>query len=168
MSRNRILDSGIRTELTRSAISNLFSLQIRCGPFTLLFAYHHHQLRHPSLPGKTSNQHVISGFRRLFKEIFALLRSYAAYIGCRSSTFRGKLPVPPSRVKKEREDLVHTAAEAWNRARHKPVRRTLYVTLRDSIRADWSMKIGRTGCPETSVSDRKFTMCNIPEEGKFW
>jgi hypothetical protein len=164
MSRTRRLVSGIRTELTRTAVSNLFSLQICCGTFTLLFVYKH--LRHRCIPGKTSNQHVISDFRRLFNEIFGILRCYAAYIGGKLPTFRGNLPVPSWRVKDEHEDFVYTEVEAWNRVRYMSIRTTLYVRFGDSVRTDWSLKMGRKGCPETSANNYKSTMRNILEEWK--
>jgi len=48
-----------------------------------------------------SDDCVISGFRRGVNEIYALLGSYAAWIGNYVPTFRDSLSVPPSRSKLE-------------------------------------------------------------------
>ena len=100
-----VIDADTQVVYMNRAYSNcnIQTIQLAnmlCGPFTVLFVYHrYHQLRHQSLPGKTSNQHVISGFRCLCNEIFALQRCYAARIGGKLSTFRDHLPVQSSRVK---------------------------------------------------------------------
>jgi len=72
-------------------------------------------------------------------EICAIQEYYAAYCGNSLSTFRDNLSVPFSRVKKSR---------------------IMYLGRWIS----WPLKMGPTGCPETSVRNYHYTLRNITDE----
>jgi hypothetical protein len=80
-----------------------------------------------------------SGFRRAVDEICALLGNYAANSGNSLPTFRDNLMISSSRVKNPRRK-----------------REERFLT----------QKLGRTDCPETSVSTYHYTLRNFPEQHK--
>jgi len=45
-----------------------------------------------------------------------------------------------------------------------PLQGSAYLTLADRTDNGWPLKVGQTGCPETSVSNYQSTLSNIPEE----